>query len=471
MSAILIVDDEPAIGWSLRELLADEGHTVALAASVAEAIEACRRHPPEAILLDVRLPGRDGLSAIPELRALSPHAPVIVMTAFGDLDTAVRAVAAGAFDYLVKPFDLEKVTLVVGRALAEKPAAGPAPEREPAEPRLVGAGPRMQEVFKQIALVATADLPVLITGPTGTGKELAARAIHAHGARRDKPFVATSLAALAPAAVESELFGRVRGDLAGGADRPGLFALAAGGTLFLDEIGDAPTEVQAKLLRSLESGEFCRVGSAAAQAADVRIIAATDRDLAAAVAAGTFRADLHGRLRVFAIEMPALAERPEDLEPLARHFLARHVARQPEPHAVPALAPEFLAALRDRRWPGNVRELKAAIEYAAVVARGGTLRPEHLPPTHAAAPATTTPLAAAAAQVAAAAKEWAAAARMEFGDLPEPDLHHRGVAVLEAALLREALAHTGGNRTAAAKLLGLDRATLRTKLRLLDLDE
>jgi DNA-binding NtrC family response regulator len=470
MSAILIVDDEPAIGWSLRELLADEGHAVALAASVAEALEACRRHPPETILLDVRLPGRDGLSAIPDLRALAPHAPVIVMTAFGDLDTAVRAVAAGAFDYLVKPFDLEKVTRVVGRALAERPAAGPAPEREPAEPRLVGAGPRMQEVFKQIALVAAADLPVLITGPTGTGKELAARAIHAHGARRDKPFVATSLAALAPAAVESELFGSVRGDLAGAADRPGLFALAAGGTLFLDEIGDASTEVQAKLLRTLDSGEFCRVGSAAAQAADVRVIAATDHDLAAAVAAGTFRADLHGRLRVFAIEMPALAERPEDLEPLARHFLARHVARQPEPHVAPAVAPEFLAALHDRRWPGNVRELKAAIEYAAVVARGGTLRPEHLPPTHAAAPATT-PLAAAAAQVAAAAKEWAAAARLEFGDLPEPDLHHRGVAVLEAALLREALAHTGGNRTAAAKLLGLDRATLRTKLRLLGLDE
>jgi two-component system nitrogen regulation response regulator GlnG len=467
MTAILIVDDEPAIGWSLRELLTDQGHDVAVAASVDEALEACRRRAPETILLDVRLPGRDGLSAIPDLRALAPGAPVIVMTAFGDLDTAVRAVAAGAFDYLVKPFDLEKVVAVVGRALAERPATPEPVAIDDDAPRLIGSGPRMQDVFKQIALVAATDVPVLLTGAAGTGKELAARAIPAHGSRRGGPFVATNLAALAPGAVESELFGHAHG----GGDRPGLFALAAGGTLFLDEIDAAPADVQVKLLRAIESREFTRAGATVPETADVRVVAATDRDLAAAVAAGSFRGDLLQLLGVFSIAMPTLADRLEDVEPLARHFLARHAARQPQPAAA-AIAPEFVAALRDRRWPGNVRELKAAVEYAAVVARGGTLRPEHLPaPKAIAAPPATTPLATATAAFTAATKEWAAAARQEFGDLTEPDLHHRASTALEAALLREVLAHTGGNRTAAAKILGLDRATLRTKLRLLGLDE
>jgi two-component system nitrogen regulation response regulator GlnG len=464
MSDILIVDDEPAIGWSLRELLVDEGHTVTLATTVAEALAACRARAPDTILLDVRLPGRDGISAIPELRSLAPRAPVIVMTAFGDLDTAVRTVTAGAFDYLVKPFDLEKVTAVVARALADRAtdAARVAPE-EDAAPRLIGTGSRMQEVFKQIALVANTDLPVLVTGAAGTGKEVVARAIHAHSGRRDRPFVATSLAALAPGAVERELFGHAR---------PGLFELAAGGTLLLDEIEAAPMDVQAKLLRALDSGAFTREGSAAPTATDVRVIAVTDHDLSAAAAAGTFRADLFERLRVLSIDVPPLAARPEDIEPLARHLLARHVARQPQPAAMPPMSADFLAALRDRDWPGNVRELKHAVEYAAVVARGGTLRPEHLPaPAASGSLPAATPLAAATAALTAATKEWAAAARHEFGDLAEPDLHHRASALLEAALLREVLAHAGGNRTAAAKLLGLDRATLRTKLRLLGVDE
>jgi two-component system nitrogen regulation response regulator GlnG len=464
MSDILIVDDEPAIGWSLRELLVDEGHTVTLATTVAEALAACRARAPDTILLDVRLPGRDGISAIPELRSLAPRAPVIVMTAFGDLDTAVRTVTAGAFDYLVKPFDLEKVTAVVARALADRATdAAPLAPEEDAAPRLIGTGSRMQEVFKQIALVANTDLPVLVTGAAGTGKEVVARAIHAHSGRRDRPFVATSLAALAPGAVERELFGHARS---------GLFELAAGGTLLLDEIEAAPMDVQAKLLRALDSGAFTREGSAAPTATDVRVIAATAHDLSAAAAAGTFRADLFERLRVLSVDVPPLAARPEDIEPLARHLLARHVARQPQPAAPPALAADFLAALRDRDWPGNVRELKHAVEYAAVVARGGTLRPEHLPaPAAIASPPAATPLAAATAALTAATKEWAAAARHEFGDLAEPDLHHRASALLEAALLREVLAHAGGNRTAAAKLLGLDRATLRTKLRLLGVDE
>jgi len=392
-----------------------------------------------------------------------------VMTAFGDLETAVRAVQAGAFDYLVKPFDLERVAEVVQRALAEGPAAMAEAETvvDAVEERpLVGSSPAMQEIFKQVALVAASDLPVLVTGPAGTGKDVVARAIHAHSGRRERPLVTTNLAALAPSAIDGELFGHP----GGGRERPGLIELATGGTIFLDEIDEAPADVQVKLLRMLETGEAVRAGEAAARRVDVRVIAATDRDLSDPLVAGSFRDDLRQRLAVFTIRMPPLAERPADVEPLARHFLSRHAAgRQAGP---PAMSADFLTALAERPWPGNVRELKHAVEYAAVMARGGTLRPEHLPRQQAAAgSAGGSNLAAAAARVGAAVKEWSAAARRELATLPEPDLHHRAVQLVEGMLLREALAHTGGNRTAAAKLLGLDRATLRTKLRTLGIDD
>ena len=469
MSRILIVDDEPAIGWSLKELLSDEGHEVAVAADIPRAVEAAGKVAPDAILLDVRLGDQDGIRALPEIRAAAGPVPVVVMTAFGDLDTAVRAVHAGAFDYLVKPFDLERVTDVVARALADRELQASAPVEPPAAAELVGSSPPMQEVFKQVALVAASDLPVLVTGPTGTGKEVVARAIHTHSARRGKPLVTTNLAALAPGVIESELFGHAAGSFTGAAAaRPGLFELADGGTIFLDEIGESPPDVQVKLLRVLETGEVARVGEAAARPVSVRVIAATNRDLGLMLAGGSFRADLFHRLNVFPITMPPLVDRPDDIEPLARHFLARHAAGRP----LPAVSPEFVAALRGRSWPGNVRELKHAIEYAAVVARGGTLRAEHLPKQE---PLTPGPgrgdLAAAAARVGSAVKEWSAAARRELAGLPEPDLHHRAVQLVEGTLLREALAHTGGNRTAAAKLLGLDRATLRTKLRALGIDD
>ena len=482
MSRILIVDDEPAIGWTLREMLSDDGHEVAIAADVPAAIAAACA-APDVILLDVRLGSQDGLAALPEIRAAAGAVPVVVMTAFGDLATAVRTVQAGAFDYLVKPFDLDRVTQVVDRALAERQGAAasrPAPEPPPPAPaaELVGSSPPMQEVFKQVALVAASDLPVLVTGPTGSGKELVARAIHAHSARHDRPLVTTNIAALAPGVIESELFGHAAGAFTGATvARAGLFELADSGTIFLDEIGEAPPEVQVKLLRVLEAGEVTRVGEGVARRVDVRVIAATNRDLAALLQAGSFRADLYHRLKVFPITLPALADRLDDIEPLARHFLARMHPRRAgsgtgEPPAADVLTPEFLAALRARAWPGNVRELEHAIEYAAVVARGGILRPEHLPieePPD--APAGGSDRATAAARVQAAIREWSAATRREAGSRPVSELHAQALAIVEAALLREALAHTGGNRTAAAKLLGLDRATLRTKLKVLGLDD
>jgi two-component system nitrogen regulation response regulator GlnG len=463
MSRILIIDDEPAIGWSLREILSDEGHTVEVAASVEAGIESCTRFMPEAMLLDVRLPGRDGISAIPELRSIVPEAPVVVMTAFGDLDTAVRAVSSGAFDYLVKPFDLESVSRILARALAtrsQREVAGAEQTAAAAEGQLlVGASPPMQEVFKQISLVAPTDLPVLITGPTGTGKDLAARAIHAHSPRRGGPFVATSLGALAPSVIESELFGHVRGAFTGAAaDRPGLFAMAAGGTLFLDEIGETPLDIQVKLLRALENREVTPVGAAAPRPLDVRVIAATNRDLEAAIRAGTFRDDLYHRLHVFPISMPPLAGRGDDIETLAKHFLSRQAAGR----QAPKLSGAFLTAIRGRDWPGNVRELKHAVEYAAVVARGGMLGAEHLPslPAAGGGPARGT---APDEQVVAAVRDWVDAALATGGAVPG-DLHAKLLSLVETTLVEKVVEAADGNRTSAAKLLGLDRATLRSKL-------
>jgi two-component system nitrogen regulation response regulator GlnG len=457
MNRILIIDDEPAIGWSLRELLTDEGHAVEVASSAEAALETCGRFAPEAMLVDVRLPGRDGLTALPDLRAAAPGAAIVVMTAFGDLDTAVRAVAAGAFDYLVKPFDLASVSQVVSRALADRGQPAPTAGADSAPAKLVGSSPAMQGVFKQIAVAAATDLPVLITGETGTGKELAARAIHAHSRRRDRPLIATSLAALAPSVVESELFGHVRGAFTGAtADRRGLFEQADGGTLLLDEIGDAPPEVQAKLLRVLEDRTITPVGSSSARPVDVRVIAATNRDLVAALEAGQFRPDLYHRLRVLELEMPPLAARPDDLPALVAHFLAAagHGGRQ--------ASAAFLAAVRGRRWPGNVRELRHAVESAAAMARGGSLAAEHLPAELPTQSRGAAPSLDADELVVAAVRQWVDAAWDASTDAG--DLHARLVQVVEKTLAEQAVDRAGGNRTAAAKILGLDRATLRSKL-------
>lgn len=465
MSRILIVDDEPAIGWSLREVLTDDGHAVEVAASVEVALETCARFTPDMMLLDVRLPGRDGLAALPDFRALAPAAAVVVMTAFGDLDTAVRAVKAGACDYLVKPFDLDRVSQVVARGLANRgqSATQQAAHRPGSAVELVGRSLPMQTVFKQIALVAPTELPVLITGETGTGKELAARAIHAHSPRRDQPLVTTSLAALAPSVIESELFGHARGAFTGAtADRTGLFEQADGGTIFLDEIGDAPADVQVKLLRVLEQREIVPVGSSAVRTVDVRVVAATNRDLVAALAGGHFRADLYHRLRVFPIELPSLTARLDDLPALVAFFLGHCVAAD---GTVAGVSPAFLAALCTRRWPGNVRELRHAVDYARVMARGGQLEPELLPPETptAAGPDNAPPADAADARITAAIHAWVEAA-WQRGEADAGNLHGRLVPVVAATLAQAVIERTGGNRTAAAKILGLDRATLRAQL-------
>jgi DNA-binding NtrC family response regulator len=464
MSRVLIVDDEPLVCWSLGEALRGEGHSVATAATLDAGLREAATFSPDAMFLDVRLPGGNSLPAIPGFRERAGEIPIIVMTAFSDLETAVSALRQGAFEYLVKPFDLEQATSSLRRALPPRgapsavtispaPSAGAMPSE--GSVRLIGSGPAMQRVFRDVAHVSGTDLPVLVTGETGTGKELVAQAIHANSPRAAGPFVPVCVAALNPAIVESELFGHAKGAFTGAHDeRRGLFELAERGTLFLDEIGDTPPELQVKLLRVLESRSYRRVGSGESRGTNVRVVAATNRDLPALVAEGKFREDLYHRLRVFPIRLPPLRERPEDLPDLVRHFAAG-VAGAAAPTGIGA---NFLAALGSRPWTGNIRELRNAVEFAVVMARGQELEAGHLPPPDESVAATG----ATSGELGRAVRGWLAGRTAR----PEAvDLYRELLEAVEAPLLDEVLRLTGGNRTAAARLLGLDRATLRVKLK------
>ncbi len=456
MSHILIVDDEEAVCWALQRALSGEGHRVAVASSAEEAFRLVHKQRPDAILLDVRLPGLDGLSALERLRQLTQEAPIVVMTAYGNLSTAVRAVEGGAFDYLAKPFDLDRALEVVAQALQRHSVLETSPAAaEPALPPedIVGISPAMQTVFKRIALVAPREACVLITGESGTGKELVARAVHRYSGRRERPFLPVHVAALNPNLVESELFGYVKGAFTGATQsRPGLLGLADGGTLFFDEVAEIPPAAQVKLLRVLEHGEVLPVGSPQAQALNVRFLAATHQNLEQKVAAGSFRHDLFFRLNVFGIHLPALRQRREDLLPLAEHFL-----RQLEPRALPLL-PGTVQFLQEQPWPGNVRELRNALEHAVILARGGPLLSEHFPP----APAATLPRPDD--QLAAAVAAWLQERIRAAAPEPPQQLYEELQRLVERPLLEEVMRRLQGNRWNAAQWLGLNRATVRKKL-------
>jgi two-component system, NtrC family, nitrogen regulation response regulator GlnG len=461
VSQILVVDDEQAVCWALQKALSAEGHKVAVAASAEEAFAVAPKQRPDVVVLDVRLPGLDGLSALGRLRQLTHDAPIIVVTAFGNLSTAVRAVEGGAFDYLAKPFDLDQALETVKRAVQRRTlqhqqattnneAHG---EAVPGPEEMVGSSPAMQTVFKRIALVAPRDSCVLITGESGAGKELVARAIHRHSTRHDRPFLPVHIAALNPSLVESELFGHVRGAFTGATQaRPGLLALAEGGTIFFDEVADIPLPVQVKLLRVLEHNDVMPVGGNQSQPLNIRILAATHQDLERRVAEGGFRHDLFFRLNVFQVHLPPLRERREDVIPLAEHFLRRF-----EPKALPLL-PATAAFLTSLPWLGNVRELRNALEHAVIVARGGPLVPEHFP----AAPgiASANP----AEQLAQAVVHWLTDRIKSQAPAAPANLYEDLLDVVEPALLEEALRRVQGNRWVAAQWLGLNRATVRKKL-------
>lgn len=456
MKHILIVDDEEAVCWALQRALGREGHSVAVAASAEQGLRLIGEQRPDAVVLDVRLPGMDGLTALGRLHDRLPGVPVIIITAFGNLSTAVKAVEGGAFDYLTKPFDLAQALDAVRRALNRRPLAEAA-EPEPVaagSDEIIGRAPAMQAVFKRIALVAPRDACVLITGESGTGKELVARAIHRHSPRRDRPFLPVHVAALNPNLVESELFGHVKGAFTGATQaRPGLLALADGGTVLLDELADIPLPVQVKLLRVLEHGEVQPVGGTQSQPLDIRILTATHQDLARCVAEGRFRHDLFFRLNVFQVALPPLRERIEDVEALAEHFLRRF-----EPRALP-LQTETLRYLEGLPWFGNVRELRNALEHAAIVARGEPLLPEHFPVF-----GVGTSLATPAEEVAAAVRKWLADRIRAAGAAPPAELYTELLQLVEPALLDGVLSRLQGNRLVAAQWLGLNRATVRKKL-------
>jgi two-component system nitrogen regulation response regulator GlnG len=430
------------------------------------------------VVLDVRLPGKDGLSALLEWRQRWPDLTIVIMTAFGDLETAVRALHQGAFDYLIKPFDLDQALLVFRRALELNDGPQTNTKVETSSPplgeesRLVGRSAAMQQIFRQIALVAPSSSSVLITGESGTGKELVARAIHRHSPRRDAPFVPVCLPALNPSLVEAELFGHARGAFTGAqSSRPGLFELAHGGTLFLDEIGDIPESLQLKLLRVLEQREFYPVGSTELRRVDVRVLAATNRPLASCLNMGQFRQDLYFRLNAVSIAVPPLRSRGDDIVLLAGHFLGSSTSPQ---GAVASLSPEALKLLQSHPWPGNVRELRNAMDHASVHARQGQVGPEHLPPsvrTVNPAVAATTDSPEMRDRMRRLVVDWA---RTTLSSTSLEDsgggLYDALLSIVEPPLLRTALEHSGQNRAAAAALLGLHRETLRNKLRFHGLD-
>ncbi len=461
MPHLLIVDDEQSICWGLVKLAEQLGHTAATAASAEQGLAAAAKTRPDVIMLDVRLPGMDGLSAMQHFQKAAPGAPIVVMTAYGELSTAVTAVRNGAFDYLAKPFDLAAVQRAIESALKHHALPADAPIRQPPKDAvglIVGASPPMQEVFKRIALVAPSDACVHIRGESGAGKELAARAIHRYSRRAEGPFVAVNMASLSPTLAESELFGHVRGAFTGAEQsRKGLLEQAGGGTIFLDEVADIPMALQVKLLRVLEFGEIVPVGGEHAVRSDFRMISATHQDLQRRVAEGTFRHDLYFRLITFEIELPPLRERREDIGPLAEHFLDVLAARNPGPRI--SLSPDALAELRQREWFGNVRELRNAIEHAMILARGGVIAPEHLPP-----PLLPAGLGQVGQEEAVAMliRTWAQSQLESREDVQ--DLYERLLRLVEPPLFKAAYQHAGGQCLAASRRLGLHRTTLRKKL-------
>ncbi len=505
MPHLLIVDDEPSICWGMAKLAESLGHSVATAASAEQGLEAATARRPDAIVLDVRLPGMSGIVAMQHFRRALGGVPIIIITAFGDLATAVEAVRNGAFEYLLKPFDLTAAQRVIQRAMdsVSQPPVSPGPcLPKHGEGPIVGHSAAIQEVFKRIAVVAPSDACVHLQGESGTGKELAARAIHRYSRRSEGPFVAVNVASLSPSLAESELFGHARGAFTG-ADQPrkGLLEQAHGGTIFLDEVADIPLPLQVKLLRVLEHGEILPVGADRPVQSDFRLISATHQNLRQRVTEGAFRHDLYFRLITFEIEIPPLRQRRDDIPELAAHFLdalaAKNAAgekgtgpicaKHPPGRSgkvdlspfLPAISVEALAELERRDWFGNVRELRNAIEHAMILARGGVIASEHLPPSMppgekgtggvcgAAVPAARageTPAPQVPPEEAIAALVWQWTELQLQDPAGAEDLYDRFLKFVEPPLLQAAMEHCGGQCLAAARRLGLHRTTLRKKL-------
>ena len=460
---ILVADDEDSLRWVLEKGLRGVGYDVTSVKDGEEAVRVFEAQPFDLVFLDVRMPGLDGLTALERIRDLRPDVYVIVMTAHGSMDTAIKAMQRGAYDYLNKPFDLDEVLLLSERALAAsrltqevaRLRTGLAEVREFSA--LIGRHPRMQDVYKTIGRIAGTDVTVLLRGESGTGKELVARAIHHYSRRSGRPFVAVSCAAIPGTLLESEMFGHERGAFTDAKERRlGKFELAHGGTLYLDEIGDTPVDLQTKLLRALQERTIERVGGHESIAIDVRVLAATNRDLEALMKEGRFREDLYYRLNVVTVNLPPLRERRRDIPLLVEHFLAKHVEQLGER----GVAPEALDRLVGYEWSGNVRELENVVQRAMVMATAGVILPEHLPigPVSAAASVA----------VDATLEEIIERKLMEcvrgLRERSSANLYDLVVGLVEKPLLRAVLRETSGNQVRAAQILGINRNTLRKKL-------
>jgi two-component system, NtrC family, nitrogen regulation response regulator GlnG len=462
MNSVWIIDDDRSIRWVLEKALTREDIPCRSFGSADEALAALDAgETPRALVSDIRMPGMSGLDLLKLVKTNFPELPVIIMTAYSDLDSAVAAFQGGAFEYLPKPFDVDQAVALVRRAVERSAPGETGGEAASLTPEILGVAASMQEVFRAIGRLSQSHATVLINGESGTGKELVARALHRHSPRKDAPFIAINTAAIPRDLLESELFGHEKGAFTGAAaQRRGRFEQADSGTLFLDEIGDMPAELQTRLLRVLSDGHFYRVGGHQPVKANVRVIAATHQNLEERVKAGLFRDDLFHRLNVIRLRLPPLRERHEDVPLLARHFLA-HSATELRVEAK-RLSDNTLKFLQGLDFPGNVRQLENLCHWLTVMAPGQTIEVADLPPELREHPAGTAPA------------DWLSALSLEADRLiaaqPGQVFEHL-TRSFEGALIRRALAATGGRRIEAAQLLGIGRNTITRKIQELGLDD
>ncbi|SMG11128.1 nitrogen regulation protein NR(I) [Paraburkholderia susongensis] len=508
MKPIWIVDDDQSIRWVLEKALARENFATRSFANVREASAALDHDSPQVLVSDIRMPGGSGLELLQTVRDKVPGLPVIIMTAFSDLDSAVAAFQGGAFEYLAKPFDVDKAVELIRRAVDESMRGEQTWDERVAEaPEMLGQAPAMQDMFRAIGRLSHSAATVLITGESGTGKELVARALHRHSPRANGPFIALNTAAIPKDLLESELFGHERGAFTGAqAMRQGRFEQAENGTLFLDEIGDMPFDLQTRLLRVLSDGQFYRVGGHNPLRSNVRVIAATHQNLESRVRQGLFREDLYHRLNVIRLRLPALRERSEDIPLLTRHFLqksARDLGVEPK-----RVSDEALAYLASLPFPGNVRQLENLANWLTVMAPAQTIEIKDLPPDlgpaqiaadepgvgaaagaladgaaagltgsaplgGVSAGAAVHPLGAAGVSVAAALSAWEGGLRTEVARMLREntaDVMDELARRFEAAVIREALDFTRGRKVEAAERLGIGRNTITRKIQELNLE-
>jgi putative PEP-CTERM system response regulator len=447
---VLVVEDNDSMRKMLTSALGDEGYEVTAVGSAEEAMEALAERRFDAVIADLRLPGKDGIAVLEECRQIDPTTPVIIMTAYGTIESAVRAVKLGAHDFITKPFDLDYLLLMVSRLMRsqrlvrENEALRAELGERAGAPQIIGRSPAFLKTIDEVRQVSDSDATVLLLGESGTGKELLARAIHALSPRQGRPFVAINCAAIPETLIENELFGHERGAYTGAERRrPGKFELANRGTLFLDEIADLPPALQAKLLRVLQERRFERVGGTRTIHVDVRIIAATNQDLRRLVQQRRFREDLYYRVNVFPITIPPLRERPEDIPLLAEHFADRFSREMRKGRTV--FSPEAMRRLQEYAWPGNVRELQNCIERAVILAGGGEIRPEHLGFSDLGVPEVDLariPLEGTLAEAAQRAKQY-----------------------VERKMIEAAMQRCGGNKAEMARMLGVNYKTLLQKIK------